>query len=163
MYLIVISASGKGQSLPPSYQPYPSYPPNQDWLVPQALADTAHALANVSLGGPHPPGFTQTHTQVTVAPLTHPIDDRLYFNCAMIFFFWPVAIFAILKSLKCREAISSGDVQEAQRLAATAKKLGLIALGLGIFCIVGGVVLGVINNLYWAASPAACYGTGCYV
>jgi hypothetical protein len=61
-----------------------------------------------------------------------PVDKNLGISIAGLILFWPVGLFALLKSLKVDGLVAQGDVAGAQAAAADAKKLGKIAVIVGI-------------------------------
>ncbi|KAK3101963.1 hypothetical protein FSP39_007670, partial [Pinctada imbricata] len=82
------------------------------------------------------------------------IDD--YMNRAVIATiccFWPVGIFAIMKSSECRSALSRGDISAAQEHSNSARQLSNVAILVGgisvvVVIIVIGVYFGAIVSSY---------------
>lgn len=97
---------------------------------------------------PQPGVHYQQPVTVVVAGgprLVNPPPDNMIFNILVtIFCCWPIGIFAIMKSLSCRDAINRGDQSQAQTLSREAKRLGFWTLGVGIAFVVLSVVLIVV-------------------
>ncbi|XP_064632536.1 proline-rich transmembrane protein 1-like [Lineus longissimus] len=83
-----------------------------------------------------PPGTILAQpTLITIMPLAlanPPPDYLLYSIMVTIMCCWPVGIVAILKSIKCRNAINRGNGEEARIFSGQAKRFAHIALGVGI-------------------------------
>lgn len=98
------------------------------------------------------PGAVPTH--VVVAPvLSNPPPDHMMFNIFMtLFCCWPIGIFAIMKSMACRDAIHRGNAEMAHRLSVEARRLGYWTLGVGILTVV--VSLTIIIIFYSVYIPS---------
>ena len=78
------------------------------------------------------PGIAPTAVVVTPV-MVNPPADHMIFNIMMtVFCCWPIGIFAIMRSMACRDAVHRGDQSNAMRLSKEARRLGLWALGAGI-------------------------------
>ena len=85
-------------------------------------------------------------TQVVVANvIASPPPDHMIFNIFMtLFCCWPIGIFAIMKSMACRDAINRGDAQQAIRLSKEARRLGYWTLGIGVLTVAVSIIMLVI-------------------
>jgi hypothetical protein len=80
-------------------------------------------------------------------PQSQPINNNMTMSIVAIFFFWPLAIPAIINASKVNPLIQQGDYAGAQAAAAESKKWSKWALIIGIAvwavsllcCILGGV------------------------
>jgi hypothetical protein len=66
-----------------------------------------------------------------------PVNKNLGISIAGLILFWPVGLFALIKSLKVDGLVAAGDYAGAQANADGAKKLGKIAVIIGIVVYVG--------------------------
>ncbi|ESO91555.1 hypothetical protein LOTGIDRAFT_233366 [Lottia gigantea] len=89
-----------------------------------------------------------TQPQTTSAIHTTPPDHLGLAVLATLLCCWPVGIMAIMRALDARRAVDRGDLITANSEAAQAKKLSLIAIGLGavILVVVIIVVVVVVTN-----------------
>ncbi|MBM0236477.1 CD225/dispanin family protein [Micromonospora sp. ATA32] len=79
-------------------------------------------------------------------PQSQPINNNMTMSIVAIFFFWPLAIPAIINASKVNPLIQQGDYAGAQAAAAESKKWSKLALIIGIAvwavsllcCILGG-------------------------
>lgn|SRR6218665_1401314 len=91
-----------------------------------------------------PMGYGQQQQVVFVQPATladPPADHLGYSIFVTICCCWIIGLFAIIKSAECRSAIAAGDRSTADIKSRQAKKLGNVALGLGIVTLVVTIVL----------------------
>jgi hypothetical protein len=72
-----------------------------------------------------------------------PVQNNLVWGILGLLFFWPVGIFALIKSIKVSGLAAAGDTAGAQASADSAKKLGIIALVVGLVLCVCGIGLNV--------------------
>jgi hypothetical protein len=72
-----------------------------------------------------------------------PINNNLVWGILGLIFFWPVGLFGLLKAVKVNSLQAAGDYAGAQAAADSAKKLGMIALIVGIVLCLCGVGLNI--------------------
>src|SRR3954454_7007112 len=94
------------------------------------------------------PHYVGTHskerTVMTQPPAAAaPVQNNLVWGILGLLFFWPVGIFALIKSIKVNGLAAAGDTAGAQAAADSAKKLGIIALIVGLVLCVRGIGLNV--------------------
>ncbi len=80
-----------------------------------------------------------------------PVNNNLGWGIAGLILFWPVGLFALIKAIKVGSLQASGDIAGAQEAADSAKKLGKIAVWVGValyvvFCLFYVVVLGLLAS-----------------
>jgi hypothetical protein len=81
---------------------------------------------------------------MTQPPAAAPqVPNNLVWGIVGLLFFWPVGIFALIKSIKVQGLAASGDIAGAQASAESAKKLGIISLVVGLVVCVCGIGLNV--------------------
>lgn len=81
-----------------------------------------------------------------------PVNNNLVWGIVGLLFFWPVGIFALIKSLKVNSLAQAGDIAGAQAASESAKKLGLTSLIVGLVLCVCGVIANVV--LFSSANTA---------
>ena|ERR1051326_675692 len=74
------------------------------------------------------PGYQQYPQQ----PPVQPINNNMTMSIVAIFFFWPLAIPAIIAASKVNPALQMGDWAGAQQFAADSRKWSKLALIIGI-------------------------------
>ncbi len=140
---VVYPVQGQGQGQLHTY-PQQGYPQQQGYVAypqgypPQGyVATSPQATSTV---------YPQQGVTVVVNPsLQNAPPDHMIFNVIMtIFCCWPIGIFAILKSIECRDAINRGDPARSASLSRDAKRLGMWTLGVGIGMIVISVIVIVV-------------------
>jgi hypothetical protein len=82
---------------------------------------------------------------------TRPIPNNLGWGIAGLILFWPVGLFALIKAIKVGSLSAAGDVAGAQAASDSAKKLGKIAVWVGIAvwvlsCVLYVVVIGAMMS-----------------
>jgi hypothetical protein len=142
--------AGVGQEAPPMYSPPQGGYPTQQPYGPAAGQPykQVYQPAPGYASGALQPGmaYQQPMTTVVVTPaVPNPPPDHLIFNIIMtIFCCWPIGIFAIMKSMACRDAAYRGDGQRAEQLSKDAKRLGYWTMGVGIGFIVVTVAITIV-------------------
>jgi len=82
-------------------------------------------------------GFPQYQTIPPVQPVIAPPPDYLTQSIlAMLCCCWPLGLAAVLKSIKCREAIARGDMEAAKEHSKSAGCLVSLSVGCGIVLVV---------------------------
>jgi hypothetical protein len=81
-----------------------------------------------------------------------PVKNNLGWGIAGLLLFWPVGLFGLLKAVKVNGLAAAGDIAGATEAAESAKKLGKIAVIVGVVLYVLWCVFGVL--LAGAASTA---------
>lgn len=84
-----------------------------------------------------------------------PVNKNLGISIAGLILFWPVGLFALIKSLKVDGLVAQGDIAGAQAAADGAKKLGKIAVIVGasiivlycLFFVVLGAMMGASSSM----------------
>lgn len=61
-----------------------------------------------------------------------PVKNNLGWGIAGLILFWPVGLFALIQAIKVNGLSASGDIAGAQSASASAKKLGQIAVWVGV-------------------------------
>jgi hypothetical protein len=95
------------------------------------------------------PGYPQQPQQPPV------LDNNMTMSIVAIFFFWPLAIPAIINASKVNPALQIGDFATAQQARAESKKWSKLALIVGSCVIVLCCGLYVIFGILLATSNAA--------
>ncbi|XP_074645484.1 proline-rich transmembrane protein 1-like [Tubulanus polymorphus] len=147
------------QPLQPGYpQPQVGYSPSHPYPgQPQSPGQSQTGYYYAAPGQPAPalagPGgvIYQQPTVIMVAPqpMANPPDDYLVYSIVVtILCCWPVGIFAIIKSVNCRDAARRGDQANAMRYSNEAKKYASIALGVGIAVMVIWIVVVMVYYMF---------------
>lgn len=136
-----------GSEYDPNCQKVPLYPsqnpggPAYPVVVPQGQYYAQQPMGYAQ----QPQGYgQQPQAVVFVQPtaLTNPPQDHLGYSIFVtVCCCWIIGLFAIIKSAECRSAIAAGDRSTADIKSRQAKKLGNVALGLGLVSLVVTIVL----------------------
>jgi hypothetical protein len=63
-------------------------------------------------------------------------DHLIYAVLATLFCCWPIGLYAIFKSLECRNAINRGDVNQAMQLSRQTRRFANWTIGVGVLFII---------------------------
>jgi hypothetical protein len=83
-----------------------------------------------------------------------PINNNMTMSIVAIFFFWPLAIPAIINASKVNPALQMGDIAGAQNAANESRKWSKLALIIGIVLWAIGLICWILVFVIFASSAA---------